>query len=247
VYENEFVASGQMSERELQDAKDILDRMARDGGLYHFDRVRDEYVADGNGTRQALDYTAVRGGRFIVDRHGVCWRYHPRGEVMRLSDGTPITRKQTSVEMWTGQWTRLATGSNEKGEQTYEVIKSTVMIPLEATSGKPNMSKIDWAKSKKGFRHPYDSPNAPSNTQMSVIARKAGAIDPRIKAKLEELQRDGIAAALKAAPSKPVIPASVIVAAKPAEVPAAAQSIPDEPPVPVPAPKRRSNRKAASA
>ena len=187
-YMDRFVDCGLMNERERNNAMEILDRFGQDGGLYQFNRATDEHVlTDGNLIPE--DYVTVRGGRFLVDHHGMVWKFYGigSGKAPHLQDGGGAPRRAPKAEMWTGKWAKDGAG---------KWFKPTIPVSLEANvNAHPGMTNIDWYVNVKGFKHPFDDPQQPSDFQMRVAERRVQPA-PKVMAQMKELEEKGLDVAL---------------------------------------------------
>ena len=67
-----------LTETERREIQEIQDRIRQDGKLYAVDAAGNS-LRDAAGQPITRDYQVVRGKRFMVDAHGVLWRFFPRG------------------------------------------------------------------------------------------------------------------------------------------------------------------------
>lgn len=183
--------SGQkLTDPERRDVQEIQDRIRRDGRLYAVDSDGN-CIRDAAGQPVARDYQAVRGKRFVVDLHAVVWRFFPRGGPKDRRDptGGGPPRRYNGVEMWTGKWRSCIDPLT--GQPTYA--KRTVIVPVDPNiNGHPRISNIDWYRTEKGFRHPFDPPDCPSEREIQAMGRRRlGAVEA-VYAKMDELAKEGL-------------------------------------------------------
>ena len=199
MYEDDFLASGQMNEKEYDEARNIVQAVRDDGGLFRRHQITGEYVTD-NGQMIAIDWYPLRGRRFLVDRGGRVWRMFAAGSPTQplSADGGGAPWRYNAVEMWTGQWRKMphprnpGKGSDDK-PTNFVYAKSTRATPIDpGINEKPGMSAIDY-QLNRGRKHPYDKPDDPTQFQIKVMERQKTGAEPMILAKMQqELQREGV-------------------------------------------------------
>jgi len=189
AYLDRFVEMGLMNESEKADALEIMGRVANDGGLYEWDRALGEHRMI-KGDMIALEYAPVRGKQFLIDTHGVPWRLGAIGseKAPHLPDGGGVKRRSPKVEMWTGRWVQDVEG---------EWSKNTVWISLEKNvNAHKGMTNIDWHRHSKGFKHPFEEPQAPTVRDKKLATRTDATLAPRVKAVMEDVEARGMDAVL---------------------------------------------------
>ena len=162
---DEILPAGQkLTEAERRDVQDICDGIARDGALYAVDRDGNP-VRDATGRLVPRDWQVVRGRRFLVDSSGALWRFFPRGgpkDRRNPAAGGP-PRRFNGVEMWTGKWRPCVDPAT--GDPTYA--KRTMIVPIDPNvNAHPHVSHIEWYRAEKGFKHPFDPPDCPSELEI---------------------------------------------------------------------------------
>lgn len=194
MYEDKF----DMTERERKHCDEILARFQADGKLWAHNRVEDDYKFNGAGQKIAIDYQVVLGKNFIVDHHGLVWRFHAKNspKMPHRPDGGGTPWRKDVVEIWTGKW-RQVPGEADGDKRRPRYAKHIICIPLSANVNKhPGISHIDWYMQTKGFKHPFDSPADPDDFQISVMERTSLQVEPVIWAQMsQKLEEEGIEAA----------------------------------------------------
>ncbi len=179
-----------VTETEKRDIREIQDRIRRDGRLYAVDRDGN-YIRDASGQLVPRDYGIVRGRRFLVDAHGVVWRFFPRGgpkDRRNPAAGGP-PRRYNGVEMWTGKWRPCI--DPRTGRPTYA--KRTAIVSLDPNvNAHPRISNIDWYRAEKGFKHPLDPPDCPSDLEIRAMDRRRLGTVEAVYAKMGELATEGL-------------------------------------------------------
>ena len=191
AYEDDFLASGQMNEKEYQEAQNIVQAVQTDGGLFRRHQITGEYVTE-NGQTIPIDWYPLRGRRFLVDRGGRVWRMFAAGSPTQPNrpDGGGSPWRYNAVEMWTGYWRKIP---HPRDPKTWVYAKCTRGTPIDpGINEKPGISAIDYYLSR-GRKHPYDKPDNPTEFQITVMERQETGAEPVILAKMqEELQREGV-------------------------------------------------------
>ena len=83
------------------------------------------------------------------------------------------------MEMWTGKWRKAKTPD---GKETYA--KNIINVPLEKNvGGHGGVNILDWWQTAKGFKHPYDPPEHPSDVEVRTLERKASIVHDAIYAR----------------------------------------------------------------
>lgn len=178
----------QMTQPERRHGEDVLSRLAADGALYRVDRFG-EHLRDGAHQLIPADYEVVRGRRWCVDKHGVVWRFAAEGSAKLPGDphGGGAPRRNDAVEMWGGHWRRDAAG---------RFVKSLLWAPVGAgVNEHPGVATIDWYQQAKGFRHPNDGPNVPTDYDLRLLRRRSDDADAAISAQMSRLSAEGVEAA----------------------------------------------------
>jgi len=188
---DELLPAGQkLTETERRDILEIQDRIAREGALHAVDRDGSP-VRDAAGRLVPRDWQVVRGRRFLVDSSGVLWRFFPRGgpkDRRNPASGGP-PRRFSGVEMWTGKWRPCVDPAT--GEATYA--KRTMVVPLEPNvNAHPRVSHINWYRTEKGFKHPFDPPDRPSELEMRAMDRRRLDTVEAVYARMGELAAEGL-------------------------------------------------------
>ena len=185
-----------MTDPERRHCEDVLARLAADGALYRVDRFG-EYVRDGAHQLVPADYEVLRGRRWCVDKHGVVWRFAAEGSAKLPADlhGGGAPRRNDAVEMWGGHWRRDAAG---------RFVKALLWAPVGAgVNEHPGIATIDWYRQVKGFRHPGEGPNVPTDYDLRLLRRRSADADAAISAQMARLSAEGVEAARLLAGSAP--------------------------------------------
>jgi len=164
MYEDAYDLNGS----EIQQVQEILAEMSLRGGR----------LTDAAG--RPIAYRVLRGRRWMVcDKHLV-WRYAPEGSPqVPHARGGPC-RRNSAVEMWTGRW-RKVLGAD--GKPTYA--KQIVWVPLDDhVNGHPGISKLGWYRSEKGFSHPFDQPDAPTDEQIGQLEGRRAEAEQAVYARM---------------------------------------------------------------
>ncbi len=188
---DEILPAGQkLTDAERRDVQEICDRIARDGALCAVDGDGSP-VLDAAGRPVPRDWQTVRGRRFLVDSSGTIWRFLPRGgpkDRRNPAAGGP-PRRFNGVEMWTGKWRPCVDPASGKG--TYA--KRTMVVPIDPNiNAHPHISNIEWYRTEKGFKHPFDPPDCPTEMETRGMDRRRLDIVEAVYAKMGELAADGL-------------------------------------------------------
>jgi len=188
-----------LSAMELQDAQGVIARIAADGRLYAWSWRDNDYVYDKGRRQIPVDHVILRGRRYIVDKAGRVWRFLDE-DSRKFADGhgggTPLRTR--CVEMWTGHWRKAKKANGEIG-----YAKQLILAPISVTTNaKPGISHLDYYMGTKGFKHPHEPPDAPSELDIKNMNGVAAEIAPIVWAKSRELAKaDGITLAKGAVPN----------------------------------------------
>ena len=183
-------AGQKITDAERRHVQAVRERIARDGGLYAVDR---DGVAlrDAAGQPVARDYDVIAGRRFLIDAGGTVWRFFPRGgpkDRRNPGAGGP-PRRYNGVEMWTGKWRPCI--DPRTGKPTYA--KRTMLVPVEPNvNAHPRISNIEWYRTEKGFRHPFDLPDRPSDLEIRAMDRRRMGTVEAVYARMDELASEGL-------------------------------------------------------
>jgi len=138
---------------------EIVEGIELHGGLYRIDRDGN-LLSDAGGKAIPADYVVLRSRRFLVDAHGVLWRFFAEGSPKKPDSpdrgGAPW--RSNRVEMWTGRWRKVTAAG---GETTWAKVLSPRPID-KRINGHPGMPQIDWYRTRKGYKHPLEGPHAPA-------------------------------------------------------------------------------------
>ena len=164
MYEDAYDLNGS----ETQQVQEILAEMSLRGGR----------LTDAAG--RPIAYRVLRGRRWMVcDKHLV-WRYAPEGSPQVPHTRGGPCRRNSAVEMWTGRW-RKVLGAD--GKPTYA--KQIVWVPLDDhVNGHPGISKLGWYRSEKGFSHPFDQPDAPTDEQIGQLEGRRAEAEQAVYARM---------------------------------------------------------------
>lgn len=163
-----------LNEYELQEAQAIL-------GRFHAASNR-HWVQKGN-RREQVSHIRLSSRRFVVGPRGKVWRYFPH-DTPRMTQGLHgggAWRRTSCIEMWTGNWRKI----EDKGKTLYA--KCLRYAPIEAHTNKsPNTDHFTWYETKKGWKHPLDSPVAPSQAEIDALENQEQATRGAVLARMEE-------------------------------------------------------------
>ena len=139
-----------------------------------------------NGGMVPLEYAVLRSRRYLVDNEGVVWKYTAEGAPKSPGvSGTP--RRNSVVEMWTGQW-RVTKAEDGTVKYTKRILNRPID---EKIGGQPGMTKIQYYRIVKHYKHPFDPPHAPTEQQIRVMQGNAAVRATEVAARMEtELTRD---------------------------------------------------------
>jgi hypothetical protein len=182
---------------EQRQVDEIKEQIAANGGLYLTDRDGN-LVPDGTGNPIPVDHVILRTRRFLVDARGVVWRFFPEGAKKdpTLADGGGAPWRNNRVEMWTGQWRKVA---GPDGETQYAKVLNARPID-KRINGHPGMTQIEWYRTVKGYKHPFDPPHAPTAEQMADLERGRAGASTQVRARMSaELTKAGTTAAANTA------------------------------------------------
>jgi hypothetical protein len=172
---------------EQRQYEEIVEGLELHGGLYRTDRDGN-LIGDAAGNPIPADYVVLRSRRFLVDAHGVLWRFFPEGSRKSpdVPDGGGAPWRNNRVEMWTGRWRKVTGG----GETTWAKVLSPRPID-KRINGHPGMSQIDWYRTRKGYKHPLEAPHEPSACDLAALA--APAVPTEVRARLSDKLRETVA------------------------------------------------------
>ena len=179
-----------LTETERREIQEIQDRIRQDGRLYAVDAAGNS-LRDAAGQPITRDYQVVRGKRFMVDAHGILWRFFPRGGPKDRRDptGGGPPRRYSGAEMWTGKWRPCI--DPRTGRPTYA--KRTVIVPIDPNvNAHPRISNVDWYRTEKGYKHPFDPPDCPSELEIRAMDRRRLGVVEAVYAKMDELAKEGL-------------------------------------------------------
>lgn len=162
---------------------EILGTIQSHGGLFQCDRMGGLVLA--NGQQIPIPFEVVHGKRYCIDPHGRVWRYAAAGSPKspNAPGGGGVPRRINVVEMWSGHWRKMI---DPDGKPSYA--KNLIWCSVTAgVNEHPNISHIEWYMARKGFKHPFDPPHAPTKFQLRVLERKAAETDNVIFARIDEL------------------------------------------------------------
>jgi len=191
---------------EQQEYQQIVDSIDLHGGLYRTDRDG-HLITDAGGNPVPADYVVLRSRRFLVDAHGVLWRFFAEGSSKNpdAADRGGAPWRNNRVEMWTGRW-RTITGGD--GATTYAKVLSPRPID-KRINGHPGMSQIDWYRTVKGYKHPLDPPREPSAEDIAAMTGGRSATEAPIRARMQaELDKGADDAGRSAGPVRTNDPGS---------------------------------------
>jgi len=188
---DEILPDGRIvTDGERRGVAEVQERIVRDAGLFAVDRDGNQ-IHDATGRPMARDWQVVRGRRFLVDAAGTVWRFFPRGgpkDRRNPTAGGP-PRRFNGVEMWTGRWRPCTDPST--GEPTYA--KRTMIVPVDPNiNAHPHISHIEWHRAEKGFKHPFDPPDAPGDLDVRLMDRRRLDTVEAVYARMGELAADGL-------------------------------------------------------
>ena len=164
MYEDAYDLNGP----ETQQVQEILAEMSLRGGR----------LTDAAG--RPIACRVLRGRRWMVCDKGLVWRYAPEGSPQVPGTRGGTQRRNSAVEMWTGRW-RKVIGAD--GKPTYA--KQLVWVPLDDhVNGHPGISKLGWYRSEKGFSHPFDRPDAPTDEQIGQIEGRRSEAEQAVYARM---------------------------------------------------------------
>jgi hypothetical protein len=77
------------------------------------------------------------------------------------------------------------------GQASYA--KRTMIVPLEPNvNAHPRISTIEWYRTEKGFRHPFDPPACPTQTEVLAMDRRRLGTVEAVYARMEQLAGEGL-------------------------------------------------------
>ena len=177
----------ELNEQEQRTFDDIKARIASDGGLYRMDRFGD-YIRDGNGNMVRIPFEVLRPRRrFCVDGNGRLWRFAAQGSPKDADDptGGGAPWRCHMVEMWSGHWRKV-----KQPDGTHKYAKSLLWVPVgQGVNQHEGISHIDWYLSSKGFKHPYDPPDRPSDTQIRILEQQETNLHHAVYANMDEMAK----------------------------------------------------------
>ena len=167
---------------------DVIKQVAREnGGMVAMDRFGDPIVTDGE--IQYVDWTALRGGSHLVDKHMRVWEMRKKGTPKFGARGGAPHRKDYVI-MWTGAWN---VRTDESGKPILgpdgkpQHVKYTVPISLaKNVNAHRGASHIDWHMNEKGFKHPLDPPDSPDEAMEAAKTRQSDDMMGVVLAKAAE-------------------------------------------------------------
>jgi hypothetical protein len=143
-------------------------------------KLRGGRLTDDGG--RPVPYRILRGRRFLLCDKGLVWRFAAAGTPQVPGQAVGVCRRNSAVEMWTGRWRR-----QHAAEGTATYAKCIVWVPLdEHINGHPGVSKLGWYRSEKGFRHPFEDPQAPSAEQIAALESRGQAAGLAVAVRMQQ-------------------------------------------------------------
>ena len=171
---------------EQRSCDEILERIELHAGLFRIHRDADHYgepIRDNTGAMFPTSWQPLRGKRYCIDRNGRIWRLY--------AEGTSKTGKATGggapwrtdmIEMWTGSWRKV---KGPDGKPTYA--KHLIAVPVGLGVNQKRTPHLDWYQQKKGFKHPFDPPHAPTAEQIAVLQGKEIETHAAVLARMDQV------------------------------------------------------------
>ena len=160
----------ELTKHEQRRFEDVVAGIEANGGLFRTN-INGDLITDGAGQHIPLDFVVLPGRKYLVDRAGLIWRFRPEG--LRTIGGPP--RKNNAVEMWSGKWIRQSADDSPDGKERW--IKRTIWRPVDRRimAQMPSLTQIEYYQQYKGYKHPLDPPDEPTEIQIKALEATAGA------------------------------------------------------------------------
>jgi len=170
MYENVY----DLNDSETRQVQEILSDMSMRGGQLT------------NQAGRPIAYRVLRGRRWLVCEKGLVWRYAPEGSPQVPGTRGGPCRRNSAVEMWTGRWRKIQQPGGKVG-----YAKQTVWVPLDDhVNGHAGITKLGWYRSEKGFLHPLDKPDDPTDQEIAALEGRRAVADQAVS---ERMMVEGLA------------------------------------------------------
>ena len=139
-----------------------------------------------NNEGQPVPFVLLSTGRFLVDTLGYVYLHAARGTPKQFdAKGKPqgAPRRNNVVEMWTGHWRK--TKDPTTGETVYAKCLAWAAVD-QHINAHPGMPNIGWYRNSKGWRHPHEPPDRPTQDEVDEMEDQLEREERMIAARMEQ-------------------------------------------------------------
>jgi hypothetical protein len=129
-----------------------------------------------------IPYRVLRGRRYLMCDKGMVWQFAPAGAPQVPGQAVGVCRRNSAVAMWTGRWRK-----QYPADGLAKYAKCIVWVPLDDhINGHPGVSKLGWYRAEKGFRHPYEGPQAPSAADIAALESRGRDAEQAVFVRMQQ-------------------------------------------------------------